>query len=242
MLDMIAWNLNRGTTDVQLFEVGHVFTSQANQVQERGTLSLGATGNVFPGSPETRPRAVSFYDIKGVLEDLLKRFAIGSLQLDTKAADYYHPGRCARLLVDGAVLAQLGQLHPAIGEERKLRQEVYLAEVFLDRLFERELREPRYQRLSRFPAVERDFSFIIDDGVPYERLSTAIMSLRIAELRSLSPKEVYRGGSVTAGKYSLLLSAFFQSAERTLREDEVALWSSQIIRAVEALGGVLRAQ
>jgi len=241
MLDMIAWNLNRGTSDIQLFEDGHVFASQGNQVQERRALSLGATGNVVPGGPQTMPRAASFYDVKGVLEDLLKRFAISSVQFDTNAADYYHPGRSARVLVDGVVLAQLGQLHPAIAEQRKLRQEVYLAEVFLDRLFERELREPRYQRLLRFPAVERDFSFIIDDSVLYERLNTAIASLRIAELRSLSPKEIYRGGSVPAGKYSLLLSTVFQSLERTLRDDEVALWSNQIIKAVEALGGSLRA-
>jgi phenylalanyl-tRNA synthetase beta chain len=60
-------------------------------------------------------------------------------------------------------------------------------------------------------------------------------------LRALVPAEIFRGGSIPSGKYSMLVRATFQSAERTLRDDEVALWSQQIIKALESLGGTLRA-
>jgi phenylalanyl-tRNA synthetase beta subunit len=65
--------------------------------------------------------------------------------------------------------------------------------------------------------------------------------LGLAELRNFIPAEIYGGGKVDAGKYSVLLHAEFQSHDRTLRDDEAAQWSAQIISRLEALGGVLRA-
>ena len=68
-----------------------------------------------------------------------------------------------------------------------------------------------------------------------------MLSLALSELRSFKPIEIFRGGKLPAGKYSILLRATFQSRERTLREDEVADWSKQIVKALEKLGGEQRA-
>ena len=130
---------------------------------------------------------------------------------------------------------------PKSPPRRKLRQSVFIAELYLDRLYPQGLRVVRYQPLPRYPAVERDFSFVFDDGVTFEKIQQAVIGLGLAELRSFVPVEIFRGGNVPAGKYSVLLRARFQSAERTLREEEVAQWSAQIIKALEGLGGKLRA-
>jgi len=154
-------------------------------------------------------------------------------------------------VLDGEAVACFGQLHPDLGAARKLRQDVFLAEVMLDRLYKRSLREPKYQRFSKFPAVGRDFSFFFDDAVTFEGIHSAVEALGIAELESFVPVEIYRGeethssktgSSGLAGKYSILFHAEFQSQERTLRDDEVAQWSAQIVKVLEGLGGVLRAQ
>jgi phenylalanyl-tRNA synthetase beta chain len=107
-------------------------------------------------------------------------------------------------------------------------------------LYEHDLREPRFRALPRYPAVERDFSFMFADSVLFEQIEDAVNKLRLAELRSFVPVEIFRGGNVPAGKYSMLLRAVFQSQERTLREDEVARWSDEIIQALQSLGGILR--
>jgi phenylalanyl-tRNA synthetase beta chain len=132
-------------------------------------------------------------------------------------------------------------LHPDLASERKLKQAVWIAELDLDALFAIPLRESRYQRLSRFPAVERDFSLLLDDSLPYNRLREAVERLSIPEMVSITPRELFRGGSVPARKYSLLLRVVFQSPERTLHDDEVANWGQKIIAVVEQLGGSLRA-
>jgi phenylalanyl-tRNA synthetase beta chain len=134
-----------------------------------------------------------------------------------------------------------GQLHPDVAAARKLKQEIYIAEIYLDRLFALSLRAPRYQPLSKFPAVDRDFSFLFPDSIIFEQIQNAVRGLNNPEMQSFRPVEIFRGGAVPAGKYSVLLRAEFQSVERTLRDDEVSQWSAQIIKALETLGGSQRA-
>ncbi|HYY68423.1 MAG TPA: phenylalanine--tRNA ligase subunit beta, partial [Terriglobales bacterium] len=119
--------------------------------------------------------------------------------------------------------------------------EIYLAEIYLDRLYRQDQRQIRYTSISRYPAVDRDFSFLFPNAIPFARIRAAVESLRLGELRSFWPVEIFRGGAVPTDEYSVLLRARFQSVERTLRDDEVALWASQIIEALQVLGGTQRA-
>ncbi|MBZ5596776.1 MAG: phenylalanine--tRNA ligase subunit beta [Acidobacteriia bacterium] len=241
MLNMLAYNLNRGGDNVRLFEAGNVFEASGPKSVELKRIAMGATGSAVAPGVHQPTRPLSFFDLKGDVDNLLQALQHNALYYDANTAEYYHPGRSARAVMDGATVAQFGQIHPDVAGARKLRQDVFIAELFLDRLYARGLREVRYQALPRYPAVERDFSFIFADAVVFDKIYQAVAGLGLAELRSFVPVEIFRGGGVPAGKYSLLLRATFQSNERTLREDEVAQWSGKIIKALEGLGGRLRA-
>jgi len=164
----------------------------------------------------------------------------GEVTYDRHTAVYFHPGRSARARVNGAVVAQFGQIHPEVTAARKLRQDVFLAEFDLEQLYRLGLRPVKFAPLGKYPAVERDFSFIFADGVSFEEILKAIKASGLAEMREFRPVEIFRGGSIAAGKYSILLRVRFQSGERTLREDEVAQWSGQIVAALVELGAVQR--
>ena len=239
MLDMLGWNLNRGAAGVRLFEAGRVFEKTAASRDEKKRICLGATGAATAAGVHEQPRPYSFFDLKGDLESLFAPFP-NNVAIDANTANYFHPGRSARLVMSGRDIAQFGQLHPDIAAARRFRQDVFLAEIYVDRLYLDGLRHPRYTALSKFPAVDRDFSFVFAEGTTFEEIHIAAQSLGIAELRSFTPAETFRGGNVPSGKYSLLLRALFQSSDRTLREEEVAAWSAQIIAALQKLGGVQR--
>ena len=255
MLDMLAWNLNRGTASVRLFERGNIYegasnrtgksaaeTSPLNKSAEPRRICFAATGEAL-AHDINRPqasRALTFFDLKGDVEDLIRSFEYSAAVYDGQTSDHYHPGRSARVVLDGTPVGQFGQLHPDVAAARKLKQEIWLAEFDLEALYALGLHVPRYQPLPRYPAVERDFSFTFDESVSFESLQQAIGRLKLAELRRFEPVEIFRGGNVAAGKYSILLRATFQSNDRTLREEEVALWSAQMIQALEATGGTLR--
>ncbi len=242
LLNMVGYNLNRGNNDVRLFEAGEVFEKSGDGHSERRWLTCAATGNLLPANVHAPAQPYSFFHMKGDIEELLSTFAHRTLYFDPMTPAYFHPGRSARAVLDGETVARFGQLHPEIASARKLRQETYIAEVLLDRLYRHALREPRYERISKFPAVERDFSFVFDDAVTFARMRSSVEALNITELQKFEPGEIYRGEKTGAGKYSVLLHAEFQSKERTLRDDEVAQWSAQIVKVLESLGGTLRAQ
>ena len=259
LLNMIGYNLNRGTSEVRLFEAGEVFDKLGDRHDEHRRLAFAATGNLSPHSAHGGVPPVSFFHLKGEIEQLLAAFKHNKLYFDDKTPEYFHHGRSARAVLDGETVARFGQLHPEVAAARRLRQDVFLAEVMLDRLYGHPLREPKYRRFSKFPAVGRDFSFFFDDAVAFERIHSAVEALGIAELQSLVPVEIYRSGNThpstssgqapsgpglggAPGKYSMLLHAEFQSQERTLRDHEVAEWSAQMVKALEGLGGTLRAQ
>ncbi len=243
LINMVAYNLNRGTANVRLFEAGEVFEKLGEKHDERRHLGFAATGDAIAKSVHrTQPEPYTFFHMKGDMEKLLTAFEHQSLQFDATVPAYLHPGRAARAVMDGTTIAVFGQLHPEMAATRKLRQEVYVAEVMLDRLYQHRLREPRYQRISKFPAVGRDFSFVFDDAVTFERIQTAIKDLGLSELQSFVPAEIYRGERVGKGKYSVLLHAEFQSQEHTLIDLVVAAWSRQIIDCLEGVGGEFRAK
>ncbi len=251
MLNMLAYNLNHGTDNVRLFESGNVFEASGEKAVELKRISIGATGNVDAEvvsglTPGAAARPFSFFDLKGDVERLLAPFSQWTLYYDAqpdkeeRTADYYHPGRSARAVLDGAIVAQFGQIHPDMAAARRLRQDVFVAEIYLDQLYQHDLRQVRYEPLPRFPAVERDFSFVFNDGVEFDEIHQSVTGLGIIELRSFVPVEIFRGEKVGAGKYSILMRAKLQSSERTLRDDEVAQWSGQIAKALEELGGAQR--
>jgi phenylalanyl-tRNA synthetase beta chain len=241
MLNMLAYNLNRGNVHVRLFEAGNVFQAAGEKTAEFKRICMGATGGASRASVHQSARAISFFDIKGDVEVLLAPFQSAGIEYKAEAAEYYHPGRSACAKMKGEVVAQFGQIHPDIAAGRKLKQDIFVAEIHLDRLYRHGLRALRYEALPRYPAVERDFSFIFNDSVAFTKLDKIVAGLGLGELRSFVPVEIFRGGSIPAGKYSLLLRATFQSGERTLREDEVGRWSGEIVKALESLGGTLRA-
>ena len=251
MLDMLGWNLNRGAENLRLFEMGRVYGVTDGVRVEPKRACLGATvvavKNSLPGGGvldvsqgERAAVAEAFRGFKGDVENLLAAFECEALTYDRQTAEYFHPERSALAWMDGTVVAQFGQVHPEVAAVRKLRQDVFLAEIDLQKLYARDLRQVRFVPLPKYPAVERDFSFVFEDGVSFEQIDQAVRALRVNDLRSFVLAEIFRGGAIAAGKYSILLRATFQSAERTLREDEVAAWSGRIVTALQGLGGVQR--
>jgi phenylalanyl-tRNA synthetase beta chain len=235
MVTMLAHNLNRDVREVRLFEQGTVFTGTTDAVHEAQSLSLGLTGAVAASSLHTAADA-PFFELKGVVESLLSIFEHSGLSFTADAPKWLEPGRAASASVGGRVVAWFGELRQSEREARKLRQPVYLAELAL--------RQVTASDLSRFQAVERDFSFVFGDAMQWKTIADAIEALAIPELQRLSPVEIFRdpkGNAMPAGTHALLLRCVFQSYERTLQEDEIAGWSSAIIAALTKLGGTIRA-
>ena len=245
MVTAVETNLSRNVPDIRIFEMGTAFSGNTDRVEEHPALAFAASGHVPASGPHYAPRSFDFYDAKGVVETLLGKFQFRSHYFDAVLLPVWlHPGRAARCVVDGVTMGYFGQLHPAEAQNRKLKQGVFVGEIYLHRLFELPLRQPRIQELSRFQSVARDFSFAFPDAVPWERIENSLESLALDSVMTYEPRELFRAknkeAAATERQYSLLLSTVFQAQDRTLKDEEVQGWSKQIIDALEGLGGALR--
>jgi len=241
MLRAIRWNLDRGANDARLFELGKTYSMTALDVpEEHQVLTLGATGHRRPASVYDNEAAQDFFDLKGDVETILSAFDVPALEFEPSGRAYLQQGCGGRMNSQGTELAVLGMIQQDLAREYKLRQAVWVAEINFERLLGFPFRVRKYQSISRFPAVERDFSLVVPDDLPYGRLSSAIAGLGLEEVRGYSPVDRFRGGTIPAGHYSLLLRVTFQSADRTLTSEEIGALSQKLLTALQGLGAQLR--
>ncbi|MDR3793292.1 MAG: phenylalanine--tRNA ligase subunit beta [Terracidiphilus sp.] len=246
MLSMVAGNLNRDQSDVRLFELGTVFSGTTEKVEERPALAFGAVGSVAEQSAFQAARKIGFYDVKGVVEQVVGRFQTRNVYFDRFGADagltpeWLHPYRAARAVADGLTVGWFGELHPRVAAERKIKEKVLVGEIYLDRLYKLPLKKPASRDISKFQPVRRDFSLILEKSIAWEKIDQSLGTLALPELVEWRVREVFEDKKLGAGEYALLLGTTFQAADRTLREEELKSYQERVVEAVGKAGARLR--
>ncbi len=249
MAAALEWNLNHGQRNLRLYEIGRAYQLRGAEPAETRVLTLGATGLAHEKGVFGTPRAYAFADLKGDLDRLGE--LVGGLTWEAGGPSCLHPARAAKIRLvashpsdGGAEVGVAGQLARRVAEQFKLRQEVFLAELRLDPLYDGYATARaglRYAPIPRFPTVERDFSLLLADGTSFAQVAEAIRSLGIAEAARIEAVDLFRGGQIPAGKYSLLVRVTFQSHEATLTEAQLTDFTGRIVAVLERkLGVILR--
>ncbi|MBI2956704.1 MAG: phenylalanine--tRNA ligase subunit beta [Acidobacteria bacterium] len=244
LVEALAWNINRGQRNLRFYEIGKVYAMRGGGFRERRVLTLAATGLRREKSVGEAEQPFDFLALKGAVEAALEPFALPPLRFDACDATFLHPGERAAVSAGGQTLGLLGQLSPALVAAFKLRQPAYVAELDLEAVYAAGLRPPRYQPLSRFPAVARDFSLLLGHGISFSAVRQVIEELELPELVSMTAVDQwFRGGALPPDRYSLLIRVVFQSPEQTLTEEQIRRLSDRLVEALEKkLGARLRTQ
>ena len=217
LVQTLRANLNRGEARARLFEVGRCFEGSAADVAvQPERIAALAYGGRSPEQWAEKGAPVDFFDAKGDLEALASPF---QLQFEAATHPACHPGRCARVLLGGKAVGTVGELHPGLQQRYELPTPPVLFEVLVEPLLAGEA--PRFQGISRMPAVRRDLSFEVAQEVPVGAILEALRKGRPAWVREVEVFDQYRGKGVEPGKKSLALRIVMQDTDRTLTDSEV---------------------
>jgi phenylalanyl-tRNA synthetase beta chain len=224
LLESVRHNINHGTRDVRLFEIGRVFAgSTTGEVPlERDAWALIATGGAIEEGHAGATREVDFFELKGAVEVGIDAMKLEPLRFENGNVKHLREGQSAKImLADGNAIGSIGRLSEAIAASYKFRQPVYLAELDLTALLDSEKRTIQYRPLPRYPSVVRDLTLILSRDVSFSKLVQAIDSEHIVDYSLTKLVGTYEGESIPEGKRSVTLRIEYRSDERTLRDDEV---------------------
>ncbi len=237
MLRAVEWNLNRNEADLRLMEIGRVYERQDGSYREPAVLALAGSGLARPASLAEKAKPFDIYELKADVSEIVAGFDIQQLSFDDREVPaHYLAGGSARVLGDGELVAYFGQLDPERAAERKIRQPVFLAEIFLDALFAFGLRRPQHRPLPRVPAVHRDFSLFVPEGIQFSEIRAAVGQQEF--LAGVEPVEVFRGDQVPPGCYSLLLRAVWQKGSENLTDEEVNRYAGEVVENLNKKLGI----
>jgi phenylalanyl-tRNA synthetase beta chain len=246
LLSAAARNQSRGLDHLGLFEVGPRFTGAQPGEQEVTAAGIRVGHNHERHWAEP-PRPVDVYDARADAQAVLAgcRIGIDALRVIAEGPDHFHPGRRGRLtLGPQTVLAEFGELHPAILQAQGIAGRAVGFEVFLDRLPRPKTRPARSRpplKASPFQPVDRDFAFVVADDVPAESLLAAVRLADKALIREVSLFDVYQGPGLGAGMKSLAVAVRLQASDHTLTEPEIEAAARKITAAAaKATGAALR--
>ena len=227
LLHAAGHNLNRQIDRLRLFETGLRFVPGAEGLNQEPMVAGLLYGSARPAHWEGKPREVDFYDLKGDVEALVALSDADAFAFRPGQHPALHPGQCAELVRDGAVVGYLGKLHPRLAKELDLPKDLYLFELALAPLRDGVL--PHFEPVSDQPRVQRDLAFVMDDQVAAGELVAAVRAACDAHLREVRIFDVYQGEHIEAGRKSLALTLTFQDPSRTLRDAQVNDLVDQVV-------------
>ena len=237
-------NAARGFKDAALFEIGPAFADDTPDGQSLVAAGIRA-GSSIPRNWAERQRPVDAFDAKADVMAALSAAgtAMGALQMTRGAPGWFHPGRSGVVkLADGTVLAHFGEIHPKTLAALDVTGPVCGFELFLDKVPAKKKRVgKRLLRPSPYQAVERDFAFVVDDGVSAESVLKAAAAADRALITHVTVFDLYAGKGIAEGKKSLAISVRLEPSDRTLTEEEIEAVTQRVIANVgKATGGCLR--
>ena len=247
---------NQATTTQKEAEKVKVQVLQSERIAKSIELSTTLEGYeehqafclMVSGTPEKswRNPAVKsdYYQLKGYLELLLKRYGADLYNMWTEAApaDVFSEGMVYKLPGGGKVLATMGRINPAFAKTFGIKQPVFAAEICWQTLFELGKRDKvAFRELPKFPEVKRDLALLLDENVSYADLRAAAFKSARKLLKSVNLFDVYRGDKIPAGKKQYALSFTLQDLDKTLTDQDVERAMDGILNAfVHQFGATLR--
>lgn len=243
LLRSVAYNQSRGVSNIQLYEIGTVFSSRegAAQPKERRRLAGVLAGAMGPVAWNNAPAAFDFFDGKGVLESIARELALPKVRfkaLSAEEAPHLQPGRAAQMLSGGDVIGWVGEIHPLAADAFDAAAPVVAFELDMA-VLERNARPARdYVDVPQFPAVARDAAFVVDESVTNEKLMQCMASAGGKLLEEVQLFDVYRNEErIGAGKKSMAYSLTYRAADRTLTSEEVDKAHDRLVKKVSNATG-----
>lgn len=239
-LRTVRRNMRVGVDDVRFFEIGRTFHRAEKDedvfvegVKERERLIICASGSARTTNWSHEKRYYDFFDMKGLVEDLLDFLRFDFISMKGEPKDPALGGEALEIKYKKRTIGFLGAVSKKLLKIFEVDAPVYIASIDLGELNEAKSRKEKYQKVSPYPGVSRDLAFVVDAGAPAEKIANEISQKGGKFLQNVAMFDLYEGEGVEEGKKSVAYNLYFVSPDKTLVDQEVDQAVTKIVKAVE---------
>ncbi len=233
MLEVISRNYNMKAAEGQFFELSKVYLSDmlplTDLADEREVLAIGMYGDV------------DFFDLKGVIENLMHELNIKEYSIVSSCNDSMHPGRSAELLSKGRSIGFLGEVHPDVLDNYDIPIRAYAAELDFEELILQSNMNIKYKQLPKYPPVERDIAIVVSEEITAGEVEEIIRKKGERLVEEVRLFDIYRGSQIEKGYKSMAYSIVYRSDEKTLSDEDITKVHKKILNSLtNQVGAELR--
>lgn len=233
MLDVISRNFNKKIMEGMFYELSKVYLAEElplkDLANERETLTIGIYGDK------------DFYDLKGIIENLLEGLNINKYRILPSNHESFHPGRTAELLINNKRIGYLGEVHPEVLDNYDIPTRVYIAELDFEEIYQQTDLTIKFKPLPKYPSIERDIAVVVAEEITAGQVEEIIRNKGGKLVSEVKLFDIYRGSQVEEGYKSMAYSIEYRSDEKTLNEEDITKIHSKILNSLaNQVGAALR--
>ncbi len=236
ILQVVKLNHDHKNEHMRAFELGRLHVNQNGKPFEPLALAIALSGLNAPHHWSQTARELDFFDLKGLVENLLGFLRISGVHYAPSEHMSFHPGRQANVHVDQRCIGSIGQLHPALLAKIGIDQRVYYAELDAHLLQSLKGPAPKSATLPQFPASERDWTLPLEERTPIARIFDAIRSAHCPLLEHVELIDLYTGNEKRTATFRFV----YRDAAKTVSFDEVESAHAALLQEVLAKTNISR--
>ena len=235
LLHLAKSNMLRQTFDIAGFEIGRIHFKEGDQYKEQAMAGIVMSGKEKPHHFDQKVAEVDFFDLKGLVENLLSGLNIPAANFIAQKWSAFHPGRQASIYVNDVEVGTMGEIHPSIIRSLDISQRIYFAEINLHDLYRLRKSDVKMQEIPRYPGSERDWTLTLEKGVSMSELFDAIKGVAGPLLVQLSLIGIYWNEKFGAKHHNVTLRFSYRDNKKTLSQQEVDAEHERIVALTQGI-------
>ncbi|OQY39923.1 MAG: phenylalanine--tRNA ligase subunit beta [Candidatus Cloacimonetes bacterium 4572_65] len=239
VLASTEYNINRGTKDVRIFELNKIILADENEMSaEKRYLTALMTGNRYDNYWKDNNVKCDFYDIKGIVEDILDASNL-ICKFTPSDEKFYTINMALDIYYKKTKLGSFGQIDPKVAKQFsidtvELKQDLYLLDFDLSTLYElMNFADREFKGIPKFPNMQRDISFHVANDVQVSEIINKLYGVNRGVTKNVELIDEYKGKGIPEGKRSLTFSLTFNSEKKTLTDKFVERLMKQVVQQLE---------
>lgn len=233
LLQVVKFNSDHEVPNIAGFEVGRVHSKNGSQYKEQTVAGIILSGKSAPSYYNPHPHELDFYDLKGMIENLLNGLNIKRFSFRTSSLSSFHSGRQAVILVDSHEVGSLGEVHPSLQRKLDVPNRILFAEINLHDLYKASRAELKMKSIPIYPSSQRDWTVTLHEQVPLQQLIGSIQRIPSQLLEEVSLKDVFRSEKLGKDKKNMTLHFVYRHSEKTVSQEEVDQEHSRIVETAK---------